>query len=127
MKAVIQNFLQELDKKIAVGNPFLFWEFLENADSLLKNLLPKIEGRIEENVVVGGNLFLGKNSVIKSGSRIEGNVFIGENCIIGPNAFLRGNAIIANDCFIGTSEIKSSIILSNTKIPHFSYVGDSIL
>jgi len=124
---LIKNVLEEVHKKISEEKSFPFWELLEKNESAMKNLETQILGKIEQNVIVEGKLFLGKNSVIKAGSRIEGNVYIGENCIIGPNAYLRSNVLIDSDCFIGTTEIKNSIILSATKIPHFSYVGDSII
>ena len=86
---MIKNVLEEVHKKISEEKSFPFWELLEKNESAMKNLETQILGKIEQNVIVEGKLFLGKNSVIKAGSRIEGNVYIGENCIIGPNAYLR--------------------------------------
>ncbi|MFX1340894.1 MAG: glucose-1-phosphate thymidylyltransferase, partial [Promethearchaeota archaeon] len=53
--------------------------------------------------------------------------YIGNNNIIGPNAFIRPNTSIENNCHIGISEVKNSIIYSDSNIPHFNYVGDSII
>jgi len=53
--------------------------------------------------------------------------YIGENNIIGPNAFIRPYTSIENDCHIGMCEVKNSLIFSNTFVPHFNYIGDSIL
>jgi bifunctional UDP-N-acetylglucosamine pyrophosphorylase/glucosamine-1-phosphate N-acetyltransferase len=119
--------LDELKTMMATGKEFRFWEYLESGEKLVEEASGNIEGTIEENVSVAGKLVLGGNSVVKAGSRIEGSVVIGSNCIIGPNAFLRNGTIIADNCHIGSSEIKNSIILSNSKIPHFSYVGDSVV
>ena len=106
---------------------FEFWKLLEKFEAATRELSQKISGEVEDGVVIKDTLVLGKGSLIKAGSRIEGNVFIGENCVIGPNAFLRNGVVIADNCFVGNSEIKNSIILSGSKIPHFSYVGDSII
>jgi NDP-sugar pyrophosphorylase family protein len=123
----INELLIELKEKIDSEKEFSFWNYLNKSEELIQNLEEKIEGVIEENVVIKGKLFLGKNSLIKSGTRIEGNVFIGENCVIGPNAFLRNGTILENNCKVGLSEIKNSIVLENSNVPHFNYVGDSIL
>ena len=124
MKITIESILEEAKKLIDEPEP-KFWELINKLEKV--EIKTELLGEIEDNVVIKGDLYLGKNSVIKSGTRIEGNVYIGENCTIGPNAYFRGNVIIANNCKISYSEIKNSIILSHTNVPHFSYVGDSIL
>jgi len=56
----------------------------------------------------------------KSGTYIEGPCIIGKNCRIGPHAYIRGATIIGDDCHIGhCSELKNSIIMNGTKIPHY--------
>ncbi|MCR4336133.1 MAG: hypothetical protein NUV57_06405 [archaeon] len=124
---MIEILLKEAERLLEKNIPFEFWKLIELAEKEMQKLQPKTEGYVENGVVVDGNLSLGKGSVVKAGSRIEGNVFVGNNCVIGPNAYLRQGTIIADNCFVGTSEIKNSIILNNSKIPHFSYVGDSVI
>lgn len=102
-----------------------YWKLLDELEHV--EIEKKASGIIEKNVHIEGHLFLDRGSVIKAGSRIEGNAYIGKNCTIGPNAYLRGKVLIADNCRIANSEIKNAIILSNTNIPHFSYVGDSII
>jgi len=117
-------FFSDAKKLMAEKKP-KFWELIDKLE--LADIPEKIHGVVEDNVQILGKLFLGKGSVLKAGSRVEGDVYIGENCTIGPNAYLRGHVLIASNCKIANSEVKSSIILSHTNIPHFSYVGDSIL
>ena len=63
-----------------------------------------------------------------SGTYIEGPVLIGKNCKIGPNAYIRPYTVIGDNCHIGNAcEVKASIIMNGSKIPHFNYVGDSII
>ena len=51
-----------------------------------------------------------------------------ENCIIENNALIRENVIVGPNSYIGnSSEVKNSILLDTVKLPHFNYVGDSIL
>jgi NDP-sugar pyrophosphorylase family protein len=73
-------------------------------------------------------VWLGENSIIKSGSYIEGPVYIGRDSVVGPNARIRAYTCIQDRVVVGAScEIKNSIIMNGTKVPHLSYVGDSII
>ncbi len=103
------------------------WQFLDANSYLLDKIENKIIGKIEDNVQISGKVYIGEGTNVRSGSYIQGPCYIGNNNLIGPNSFIRPYTFIANDCHIGTSEIKNSIILSNTTIPHFNYVGDSII
>ncbi|KKN50211.1 hypothetical protein LCGC14_0635070 [marine sediment metagenome] len=103
------------------------WQFLDANNYLLDKINKKILGQIEENVQISGNVYIGEGTIVRSGSYIQGPCYIGNNNLIGPNSFIRPYTFIANDCHIGMSEIKNSIILSNTAIPHFNYVGDTII
>lgn len=77
---------------------------------------------IEEHIWVGGNVEIDKLSTIIAPCIID------DNTIIRPGAYIRGNAIIGKNCVIGNStEIKNSIIFDNCQLPHYNYVGDSIL
>jgi bifunctional UDP-N-acetylglucosamine pyrophosphorylase/glucosamine-1-phosphate N-acetyltransferase len=105
-----------------------FWNHLDINLYALRNLMRDERlGVIEPGAFVSGKLHLGKGSVIRAGTRIDGPVYVGDNCLVGPNAFLREGAIIENSCHIGNSEIKNSVVMNNADVPHFSYVGDSVL
>ncbi|MBI5036966.1 NTP transferase domain-containing protein [Candidatus Micrarchaeota archaeon] len=105
-----------------------FWNHLDINIHALENLMEdRREGTVEPGAVVDGKLFLGKGSIIKAGTRVEGPAYIGENCLIGPNAFIRTGSVIEDNCHVGTCEIKNSVIMNRANVPHFSYVGDSVL
>jgi len=103
------------------------WQLLDANSFLLDMLDQKIIGHVEDNVNITGNVYIGKNTQIRSGTSIQGPCYIGENSLIGPNAFIRPYSSIGNNCHIGMSEIKNSLIFSHTAIPHFNYIGDSII
>jgi bifunctional UDP-N-acetylglucosamine pyrophosphorylase/glucosamine-1-phosphate N-acetyltransferase len=108
-----------------VGNP---WDMLDANITLMETLSTDIRGTVEEGVSMRGTVIVGEGSVVKSGTYIEGPCIIGKNCRIGPHAFIRGATSIDDDCHIGhCSELKNSIIMKGTKIPHFNYIGDSII
>ena len=103
------------------------WQLFEANIFLLDRIERKILGNVEENVHIFGNVHIGRNTNVKSGSYIQGPCFIGENTLIGPNAYIRPHTSVGDNCHIGISEVKNSIIFSNSNVPHFNYVGDSII
>ncbi|MFW9969984.1 MAG: bifunctional sugar-1-phosphate nucleotidylyltransferase/acetyltransferase [Candidatus Odinarchaeota archaeon] len=103
------------------------WQLFDVNKYLLDSIKNQNFGKLEENVKIQGNVYIGNGTTIRSGSYIQGPCYIGKKNVIGPNAFIRPYTSIENNCHIGMSEVKNSIILSNTSVPHFNYVGDSIL
>lgn len=74
------------------------------------------------------NVWIHKSVYIEDNVSIIGPAIIMENSKLRHNAYLRENVIIGPGCVIGNScEVKGSILISNCVIPHFNYVGDSIL
>ena len=104
------------------------WDLLPANEYLLKGIESENHGEIEGNVVIKGKVCIGKNSIVRSGSYIVGTVIIGQNCDIGPNCYIRPYTSIGDGCHIGSAvEVKNSIIMKGSKIPHHNYVGDSII
>ena len=69
-----------------------------------------------------------KSAVISKSATIYGPAVIGEECEIRCGAFIRGSAIIGKGCVVGNScEIKNSLLFDRVQVPHFNYVGDSVL
>jgi UDP-N-acetylglucosamine diphosphorylase/glucosamine-1-phosphate N-acetyltransferase len=108
-----------------LGHP---WDLLTANESFLSRMEPTTAGTIEEGVFLRGAVSVGEGTVIRSGTYIEGPCVIGKNCRIGPHAYLRGATSIGDGCHVGHSvELKNSILLENTKVPHFNYIGDSVI
>jgi len=103
------------------------WQLLDANQYLLDKIESANYGAIEDNVSLNGIVYIGKNTIVKSGTYIQGPVYVGENCKIGPNAYIRPYCSIEDSCHIGMSEIKNSIIYSYSAVPHFNYIGDSII
>ncbi|MDK2987428.1 MAG: UDP-N-acetylglucosamine diphosphorylase / glucose-phosphate thymidylyltransferase [Methanothermococcus sp.] len=79
-------------------------------------------------MVVEGNVIIEEGATVKANSVIEGPAIIKKGAIVGPLAYIRPNTVLMENTFVGnSSEVKGSIIMKNTKIPHLSYVGDSII
>ncbi len=104
------------------------WDLLEANESLLAQTEAQNRGKMEDNVVVKGKVSIGKDTIIRSGSYIIGPVVIGQDCDIGPNCYIRPCTSIGDNCHIGNAvEVKNSIIMKGSKLPHHNYVGDSII
>ena len=104
------------------------WDLLEANTRVLNQEKVMLNGTIEEGVSLKGSLVLEEAAVVKSGSRIEGPVHIGKRCHIGPNAYLRAHSCLGDDVKVGAAcEVKNSVVMAGTKIPHLSYVGDSVI
>ena len=108
-----------------VGHP---WDLLEANALLLGSWSFGREGTVEPGAVLSDDVSVGAGSVIRTGTVIEGPCVIGRDCRVGPHAYIRGATSIGNGCHVGhCSEVKNSVVLPGTKIPHFNYVGDSVI
>ncbi len=116
---------QEISYWLNISYP---WDLLPANESLLAGIEPQNLGEVEANAVMKGAVSIGKDTVVRSGSYIVGPVIIGQNCEIGPNCYIRPCTSIGDGCHIGAAvEVKNSIIMKGSKIPHHNYVGDSII
>jgi bifunctional UDP-N-acetylglucosamine pyrophosphorylase/glucosamine-1-phosphate N-acetyltransferase len=113
------------EKWVDIGSP---WDLLNAHEVYMDRIEPDIQGEVEENVHIHGKVIVKKGARIKSGSYIEGNVIIDEGAVIGPNAYIRGSTYIGKGSKVGAaSEVKNSIIMEASHIPHHNYIGDSII
>lgn len=105
------------------------WEALKQIGSYLQfRLKPAIHARLIGKPFVSGAVFVGRGTVIEQGAMIKGPAWIGENCEIRAGCYIRENVIVGNGAVLGNScEFKNCIIFDEAQIPHFNYVGDSIL
>ena len=124
----IEN-LYNLDETIAkrlLENLTYPWEALPKISEFIKEIGPKLNPEIYEQK--GENIWIAKTAEIALTAYIKGPVIIGENAEIRHCAFIRGNAIIGNNTVVGNStELKNVILFNNVQVPHYNYVGDSIL
>ena len=116
---------QEIKSWLDLSYP---WDLLPANESMLAGLEAQNLGEVEDNVALKGSVAIGKNTVVRSGAYIIGPVVIGEDCEIGPNCYIRPSTAIGDGCHIGAAvEVKNSIIMKGTKIPHHNYIGDSVI
>ena len=101
------------------------WELIARVEEIVGELLahaPEGYHEIEKGILVGENV------KIADSARIEPPAIIGRNSEIRHGAYLRGNVIVGENCVIGnSSELKSAILLDRVQVPHYNYVGNSML
>lgn len=104
------------------------WNWLEVNSKSLKNLSSVSGGKIEKNVVIKGDVIVGRDSIIHSGCYIAGPVVIGRGCEIGPNACIFSSTSIGDNVAIYPfTEIRHSIIMDGATIGSHSFVSKSIV
>lgn len=83
---------------------------------------------MDKYVDMGDNIYVAKSATVAESASITGPCIIGENTQVRHCAYIRGSVFVGNDCVVGnSSEIKNVIIFNNVQVPHYNYVGDSIL
>lgn len=101
------------------------WDMLPKIKELARKLIS--EG-IEGYTLIADGVLVGENVKIYPSATIEGPTVIGSGTEVRPGAFIRGGVITGENCVIGnSSELKNCILLNKVQIPHYNYVGDSIL
>lgn len=76
----------------------------------------------------GDDIWIHKSVEISPTATLTGPLIIDQETVVRPGAFIRGNALIGKSCVIGNStEIKNSILVAYVEVPHYNYIGDSIL
>lgn len=82
----------------------------------------------EKYICRNENVWIAKTAIISESAHIEGPCIIDEGTEVRHCAFIRGSVIIGKNCVVGNStEVKNSIIFDDVQIPHYNYVGDSVL
>ena len=102
------------------------WEALPGIGNWIKELGQTLPKDIYEQK--GEDIWIAKSAKIYPNNYIAGPCIIGERTEVRPGAFIRGNALVGNDCVVGNStELKNVILFNHVQVPHYNYVGDSIL
>lgn len=121
--------LFNLDETIAkelLENVTYPWEALAKINDFIIELGNKLDSTKYDRI--GENIWIAKNAKVMPSAYINGPTIIGENAEIRHCAFIRGKAIIGEGAVVGNStELKNVILFNKVQVPHYNYVGDSIL
>ena len=102
------------------------WEALSGIGELILSIGKNLsEDKYEKK---GDDIWIAKSAHVFESAYIKGPCIIGENTEVRHCAFIRGNALVGSDCVVGNStELKNVILFNHVQVPHYNYVGDSIL
>lgn len=111
----------------AEGEPV--WSAVGKIKAYLEaHLSPGVHGEVMPGAYIGERVHVGKGSKIMPGAVIFGPAWIGENCFVAPGCYIRENVIIDHRSIVAnSSEFKNCLLFEGCEVPHFNYVGDSIL
>ena len=102
------------------------WEILPKISEFIVKLGETLS--TDEYDRVGDNVWIAKDAKVFDSAYINGPVIIDHGAEVRHCAFIRGNAIVGKNCVVGNStELKNVILFNNVQVPHYNYVGDSIL
>lgn len=102
------------------------WEILPQISGFIVKLGSTLSEDIYEKK--GENVWIAKSAKVYPNTYIQGPAIIGEHTEVRPGAFIRGNALVGDGAVVGNStELKNVILFNKVQVPHYNYVGDSIL
>jgi bifunctional UDP-N-acetylglucosamine pyrophosphorylase / glucosamine-1-phosphate N-acetyltransferase len=110
-------------------NQRFIWDALKQIASYLQfRLKPAVLGQLMGKPFISNAVFIGSGTIVEQGAVIKGPAWIGEKCHIRSGCYVRENVIVGNGVVMGNScEFKNCILCDEAQVPHFNYVGDSIL
>lgn len=129
MSVIETNELFDLTHTLAA--PFLWdcqypWQALPKIKEWIRTLGASLSA--EEYERRGEEIWISRSAKIAPTAQIDGPVIIGPGTEVRHCAFIRGSALIGADCVVGNStELKNVILFDKVQVPHYNYVGDSIL
>ncbi|MCB6203454.1 UDP-N-acetylglucosamine pyrophosphorylase [Extibacter muris] len=102
------------------------WEVLPKIGEFIVKLGESLPA--DEYDKAGDNIWIAKSAKVFASAYINGPAIIGKNAEVRHCAFIRGNAIIGEGAVVGNStELKNVILFNKVQVPHYNYVGDSVL
>lgn len=104
------------------------WEWLKRVGAALATQRLGAQAALPPGVQVEGAVYLDPTVKLPAYATLLGPAWIGPRTEIRPGAYVRGNVIVGADCVLGNAcEFKNCLLMDRVQVPHFSYVGDSIL
>lgn len=102
------------------------WEVLPKISGFIKELGKTLNP--EKFNKIGEDIWVAKTAKVAESACLNGPLIVDENAEIRHCAFIRGNAIVGKNCVVGNStELKNVLLFDFVQVPHYNYVGDSVL
>ncbi len=123
-KIDINDFISNISEYFKTEQHQLPWELTTNLKEIIESIIPNLN----EDFKITDGIAIHKSTIVENGVTIKRPFIAMENCHIGANSYFREGVFLDKLVKIGpSSEIKSSIICSETSIAHLNYIGNSII
>ena len=125
--------LAETDHALLFSPEEPVWSAISGLAGYLGGRLDRVgpamqEGMVDPRAVVGDRVYVGPGAVIEANAIVKGPAWIGSCTVVRSGAYVRENVIVGSNCVLGnSSEFKNCLLFNRCEVPHFNYVGDSIL
>ncbi|MFB6208912.1 MAG: bifunctional sugar-1-phosphate nucleotidylyltransferase/acetyltransferase [Candidatus Nanohaloarchaea archaeon] len=118
--------LVEAERWIPCSYP---WQLVEANQRMIAGEVGEgsVEGMVDERAELKGNIIVEEGAEVREFSTVEGPAIIKSGCFVGPQAYIRSGTVLEQGAEVGNSEVKNSVVGEGSKVPHFSYIGDSYL
>jgi NDP-sugar pyrophosphorylase family protein len=96
---------------------------------LLENIQPAIPGNLPQDIhLIGEEIYIGADCLLEPPLTIKAPALIGAKAELRSGAYLRGDILVGEGTIVGhDTEVKNSILMNYVEVPHFNYIGDSVL
>jgi len=114
-----------VDRWLGCSRP---WELLAANEWKLGELRGRVDGEVHPDAELRGDVVVEEGASVDAGVVVEGPALVRSGAELGPNAYVRGATLLGEDTHVGNGvEVKNSVVMRGTNVPHLSYVGDSVL
>lgn len=121
----LYDLTQTIASDLFAGKKFP-WEVLPEISKFIVALGETLDENVYEKR--GENIWIAKNATVAPTACINGPCIIDEKAEVRHCAFIRGNAIVGKGAVVGNStELKNALLFNKVQVPHYNYVGDSVL
>ena len=121
---MINSYIEGFFSVFTTQRDSLPWLIPLSLSAILEEMIIKLDN----SYTVKDGIAVHHTATVEIGVVLKAPVIVSEGCFIGANAYLRGGVYLGNGSTVGTScEVKASIIMQNSSVAHFNFIGDSII
>lgn len=121
---MISSYIEGFSSVFTTQRDSLPWLIPQN----LPGIIEKMILQLDNSYTVKDGIAVHHSATVETGVVLKAPVIVSEGCFVGANAYLRGGVYLGKGSTVGTScEVKTCIIMQNSAVAHFNFVGDSII
>ncbi|GAA4432660.1 glucose-1-phosphate thymidylyltransferase [Pontibacter saemangeumensis] len=124
MNLYIDSYIAGFSGPFAAHKDALPWQLTKDLPGIIEEMIR----RLDDSYIMKNGIAVHRSATVEEGVVLKGPAIVSEGCFIGAHAYIRGGVFLGKGTTVGTGcEIKSSIILHQSAVAHFNFVGDSLI